>query len=382
MKKHTAVLMSILLLTLGYSGNSQEILALTPMQEKENIIQDLEIIKNDSDVKKTKKGIESAIKQIEKSLDTKFWKDESTLNLKVGKKVLNADQKAVNKLDSILKDKKELDTIKDRILEINLRIAVVDKALVGSVIDSLQDIIMSKKGLKKLDKAISKFERGNESLEDDNYDKAIKNYVKALDQVKNAIKDPHVKKMKIVELEGSGDMNFDGIDDVYLKVTKSSKDNKPKQLEMKITGECVNGIVHEDAKMKIGLSTPHPGPGILMSTVFFDEGFEATNKWFKQNDPDKRIDPVIITTVSEYFSFPESGDDLIQINLENQKASFDFTVDPIAEIGDQSGWSGKFTFDGEPGDYLLHFWFPLTEPTNEGDSCNFISEFDIPQKFE
>ncbi len=87
MKKYTAVLMSILLLTFGYSINSQEIFALTPMLEKENILEDLEIIKNNPDInKKTKKNIESTIKQIEKTLDAKFWKDESTLNFKPGKK--------------------------------------------------------------------------------------------------------------------------------------------------------------------------------------------------------------------------------------------------------------------------------------------------------
>ena len=70
MKKYSAVLMSILLLTFGFSMNAKEVSAITPMQEKENIIQDLEIIKNDSDInKKTKKNIESAIKQIEKSLE-------------------------------------------------------------------------------------------------------------------------------------------------------------------------------------------------------------------------------------------------------------------------------------------------------------------------
>ncbi len=369
--------MSILLLTLGYSSNSQEILALTPMQEKESIIQDLEIIKNDSNIKKTKKNIDSAIKQVEKSLDTKFWKEESTLNLKPGKKVLNADQKAVNKLDKILKDKKESDSIKEDILQINLRIVEVDKSLVGSAIDSLQDIIMSKKGIKKLDKAINKFEKGNEFLEDDNYGKAIKNYVKAWDQIKKSLKDPNVKKMKMVEFEGSGDFNFDGIPDVYLKVVDPNKKNKPKQIHMKITGECVNGISHDDARMKIGVSVPDPGPG-LFPLEFFDEKIHATNKWFKKNDPNEKIDPAVISTISEFFSFPASGDDLIQKNPENKKGSFNFTLEPISEIGDQGGWSGKFTLDGEPGDYALHFWFPLTEPTNQGDSCNFVSSFSIP----
>ncbi|MFQ5476815.1 MAG: hypothetical protein ACE5DT_07295 [Nitrosopumilus sp.] len=381
MKKIAAVFFSIMLLSFGYSMNT-EAYALTPIEEKENIIQDLEIIKNNSDVKKTKKSIGSAIKQIEKSLKDKFWKDESTLNFKSGKKVFNADQNAVNKLDKILKNKKESDSIKADILQINIRIAEVDKALVGNGIESIEDIIMSDKGIKKIDNAIKKFEKGNEFLEDDNYSKANKNYGKAWDQIKKALKDPKFKKMKIVELEGSDDMNFDGADDVYLKVIKPNKPNKPKQLEMKITGECVNGIDHESARMKIGLSAPHPTPGIR-TLDFFDEEFHATNKWFKQNDPDKRIDPVIITTDHEYFIFPEStGDDLIQKNIETGAESFEFSSEPITEIGDQSGWSGKFRFDADPGDYLLHFWFPLTEPTIDGDNCNFIASFSIEQTFE
>lgn len=266
--------MSILLLTFGFSINSQETSALTLIQEKESILEDLEIIKNDSDIsKKTKKNIESAIKQIEKTLDVKFWKDESTLNLKPGKKILNADQNAVSKLDKILKDKKELDVVKQSILEINFRIVEIDKMLVENAITTAQDIIMSDKGMKKLDKAINEFEKGNEFLEDENYSKAIKNYVKSLDQIKKSLKDPNIKKMKMIELEGTGDFNFDGIADVYLKVINPSKSNEPKQVQIKITGECVNGEIHEDAAMKIGFSTP-----VRLSTEFFDEEFQVTNK--------------------------------------------------------------------------------------------------------
>jgi len=374
MKKYSAVLMSILLLTFGFSMNAKEVSAITPMQEKENIIQDLEIIKNDSDIsKKTKKNIKSAIKQIEKSLDAKFWKDESTLNLKPGKKVLSADQNAVNKLDKILKDKKESDSVKEEILEINFRIAGIDKILVGNAIDSLEDIIMSEKGLKKLDKAINKFEKGNEFLEDDNYNEAIKNYIKSWDQIKKSLKEPNVKKMKMVEFEGTGDFNGDGLDDVYLKVINPDKSNKPKQVHIKITGECVNGEIHDDAAMKIGFSTP-----VRLSTVFFDEEFTTTNKWFKKHDLNKKIDLVVINSVSGYFEFPNSGDDLIQKNPEDEKGSFKFIPTSISELEGQSGWEGKFEFKGEPGDYNLNFWLPLTEPTNLGDSCNFVSSFNIP----
>ncbi len=374
MKKYTAVLMSILLLTLGYLINSEEASALTPMQEKENIIQDLEIIKNDSDIsKKTKKNIESAIKQIEKSLDAKFWKDESTLNLKPGKKVLSADQNAVNKLDKILKDKKESDSVKEKIFQINLRIVETDKILVENAIVIAQDVNMSKKGLKKLDKAIDQFEKGNEFAEDDNCPKAIKNYVKSLVQIKNSLKEPNVKKMKMVEFEGTGDFNWDGLDDVYLKVINPDKSNKPKQVQIKITGECVNGEIHDDAAMKIGFSTQ-----VRKSTEFFDEEFTATNKWFKKHDLDKKIDLVVINSVSGYFEFPTRGDDLIQKNPEDEKGSFKFIPTSISELEGQSGWEGKFEFKGEPGDYNLNFWLPLTEPTNLGDSCNFVSSFNIP----
>ncbi len=96
MKKCTAVLMSILLLTFGFSINSEGVFAsTTPMQEKKDILEDLQQIKDDSEInKKTKKSLEKAIKEIKKSLDSKLWKDESTLNIKDGKKVFDAEKKS------------------------------------------------------------------------------------------------------------------------------------------------------------------------------------------------------------------------------------------------------------------------------------------------
>ena len=381
MRKFSAVMLSVLLLTFSATINPEETLAITPMQEKENIIQDLEDIKNNSDVKKTKKNIDAAIKKIEKTLDEKFWKDESTLNLKPGKKVFNKDQNAIEKLDKILKDKKESDSIKDEISDINLRIAEVDKILVDNAITSIEGLIMSDKAIKKLNKAIGKFEKGCDELEEGDYKAAVKNFKKAWDLIKKATKDPHFKKMQMIELEGTLDMNFDGVPDAYLKIIDPDKKNKPKQVQLKITGECVNGITHDDARMKIGVSVPDPGPG-LFPLEFFDEEIHATNKWFKKNDPNKKIDPVVISTIAEFFSFPDSGNDLIQKNPDQEKGSFDFTLEPISEIGDQSGWTGKFTLDAEPGDYALHFWFPLTAPTIEGDSCNFVSSFSVPTTFD
>jgi len=184
-----------------------------------------------------------------------------------------------------------------------------------------------------------------------------------------------IKKLELVNLEGTLDMNFDRIPDVYLKLINPDKSNQASQIQIKITGECVNGEIHDDAAMKIGFSTP-----VRLSTEFFDEEFKVTNKWFKtkNHDSNKKIDPVILTSVAEYSSFPASGDDLIQKNPKDKKGSFEFIPTAISELDDQPGWEGNFEFKGEPGDYYLRFFFPLTEPTNQGDSCNFVSSFSVP----
>jgi len=184
-----------------------------------------------------------------------------------------------------------------------------------------------------------------------------------------------IKKIDLADLEGTLDMNFDGTADVYLKLINPGKSNQASQIQIKITGECVNGEIHDDAAMKIGFSTP-----TRLSLEFYDEEFKVTNKWFKtkNHDTNKRIDPVVITSIGGYFSFPTTGDDLIQKNPKDKEGSFEFITSPIPELDEQSGWEGSFEFKGDPGDYNLNFWFPLTEPTNQGDSCNFVSSLSIP----
>ena len=140
MKGIAVTVLSVLLLSMSYSANS-ETFALTSQQEKQNIIDDLENIKNDFEIKKkSKKNLESAIKKLEKSLNSKYWKDESTINFKHGKKVLNADQQAVKKLDKILDGKKTSNEIKDKVTDINIRITQLDKRLLENAINSLEEI--------------------------------------------------------------------------------------------------------------------------------------------------------------------------------------------------------------------------------------------------
>ena len=256
MKKLAVAIFSVLLLSMGYSGNF-EIFASTVQQEKQDIIDELENIKNDDKInKKSKKDLESAIKKLEKSLNSKYWKDESTVNFKHGKKVLNADQQAVKKLENILKDKKSSSEIKEEINSINISITQLDKVLVENAINELEEIIMSEKGTKKLDKAIEKFEKGNKFLEDEKYSQALKNYAKAWDQIKKSLKDPNFKKLKLIHLEATADLDYDGDKDIYLKILKPKKPNKPYQVDIKMTSECLKGNTADTAGLKIGFSAP------------------------------------------------------------------------------------------------------------------------------
>ena len=52
-----------------------------------------------------------------------------------------------------------------------------------------------------------------------------------MDQIKKSLKDPNIKKMDMVELEGTGDFNFDGIADVYLKVITLANLTNPNKLK-------------------------------------------------------------------------------------------------------------------------------------------------------
>lgn len=375
-KEISAVIFSILLLSMGFTANP-EIFAMTVQEEKQEIINDLNNLKDDPEItKKSQKKIEKAIRNLEKSLDSKFWKDESTVNFKYGKNALRADQNAVKKLDMVLEDKKTTKTLKKKIIEINSSIVQIDKTLVSNSIISLSEIVLGEKSLKKIDKAEIVFEKGNELLDDDKYFKALKKYGKAWDQIRKVLKDPHFKKIRIVHLEGTADLDYDNDADIYLKILKPKKVGKPYQVEMKMTSECVKGDTYEDAGLKMGFSAP-----IKESTESFHEEFEMTNKWFKKYDLNKQIDLVVIDSVSTYNSYPETGDDFIQLNPDTMEGSFDYSSAPIAILDDQPGWEGKFQFKGEPGEYHMVVWVPITQ-ADSGFICNFLGSFTIPSTIE
>ncbi|QLH04493.1 hypothetical protein C5F49_03545 [Nitrosopumilus oxyclinae] len=375
MKRFAVTVFSVLLLSMTYSGNF-EIFASTVQQEKQDIINQLENIKNDDNIsKKSKKNLELAIKKLEKSLNSEYWKDESTINFKHGKKVLNADQQAIKKLENILKDKKLSNEIKDEIKNININITQLDKSLVENAINELEEIIMSDKGVKKIEKAIEKIDKGNVLLEDEKYSQALKNYVKAWDQIKKALKDPNFKKLKLIHLEGSADLDYDGDNDIYLKILKPKKPNKPYEVDIKMTSECLKGNTVDTAGLKIGFSAP-----VKHSTESFHEEFDMTNEWFKKYDPDGQINTVVIDSVSTYSQFPETGDNFIQTNSETMENSFDL-IPSSPMLDEQESWEGKFQFTGQSGDYHIVIFTP-TIPAGEPIICNALASFTIDTTFE
>lgn len=368
------IIVSILLiLVLSLPTSSSHVLAVTPMQEKENIIEELEDIKNDPKITiKSAKNIENAIINIRDSLDPKLWKDESSLNLKNSEKMFGYEEKSIKELEKVIKNKKESVEIKKEITEILQRLIITDKIITQAMISDVFESIIDENTIKKIEKSQDEFEKGNSNLANNEYDEMIKHYGKSLSIIQKALKEPHAKKMKVID-EESGDLSGDDIDDIYLKIKNPEKSNKAIKLDLKIKDSCVNGVIHDEAIMKMAFM----GPGVYITNErLTDEGFDVTNNWFKKNDENKQIDR--FTEIITFFSLPPTGDDLIQKNPEDNKGSFDYNEKGIKEIGGQTGWEGTIEIRGNTGDYELLLFFPVTSPSSEGDDCNTYSAISVP----
>lgn len=372
MKKISAILFSVLLLSMGFSANSQSF-AFTVVEEKKDIILDLEELKTNPELsKKSKKSIESVIDKLEKSLDSKFWNDESTLNSKEGKKYFDTEKKIVKILEKIIKNKKMSNEVKNKVIENLEKIINLDKKFVELAIIDANESIGDEKTIKKIEKAQKKFEKGNSELIEKDFEKAVKYFGEAWNEIQKALKEPHAKKMKrINETTLSADFSQpkDGIADIFLKIENPKKSGKAIKVDIKIKDTCVNGITHNDAAMKIAFNEP----GRVSNDGLVDEGFDVTNKWFKKNDESKQIERVIEIPLDREF-LPITGEDMIQKNQEDKKGSFNFNEIGIEEIGDQSGWEGSIEIKGNPGEYQIVLFLPTGPFPEEIDDCMFTAE--------
>ena len=250
--------------------------------------------------------------------------------------------------------------------------ATLKKQLVENTIIDALDTVADEKSVKKIEKAQEQFEKGNADYDNEKFKKAVMHYDNSLKQIEKALKEPHAKKMKPIKgiIVGTLEQN-DELDDIYIKIKNPGKSNKPIKIDFKIRDNCVNGITHDEAEMKMAFSI-----GSLTPTALTDEGFDITNKWFKKNDDNKKIDP--FTDFTTFFDIPETGDDMIQKKPENKKGSFEYNSVGISQIGGQTGWEGSFEFIGNPGEYKMNFFLQEVVPANQADDCNLISAISIP----
>lgn len=169
-------------------------------------------------------------------------------------------------------------------------------------------------------------------------------------------RDYYMSKNKIREFVN---LDLGGIEekiDLFLEIKKPKKEGKPFKVKIQIDDACVKGSTSEEAKMKLGFTTVD---AVGLREWLSDE-FIVKNKFFsskKSSDSNKKIDLVELLTGKVPIPFPEdlNGDDLIQ--QDGKKKSFKHKSE-LKKIDKQSGWKGKFTFTGPPGDYFMFLIFP------------------------
>jgi hypothetical protein len=172
--------------------------------------------------------------------------------------------------------------------------------------------------------------------------------------------------------KSAGDFDFDNdnLTDYYVRAHYTGNSNHVYKVDYKIMDECVDGSTYDDAKLKLGFSTP--------DFFYFDRtwftNFDVWTQWFKSgsNDDDKRLDLVSLPHGALPIPFPSSGDDAIQ-NKDKKKGSFTHK-DDISELDSQAGWEGSVFFRGTPGQYYL--W--TIHPAGGIDGCDRFAAIGIP----
>lgn len=131
--------------------------------------------------KKTDKGIEKAIKHIDKSLEDDLWEDDSHLTKK-GKKVFDEEKKAVKDLEKIVKDQGPIAANAQAAIDL---LVGADAALAQNAID---EAIAAGGEAKEIAKAEEEMDKAQKELDKGDFDKAIERYKKAWEHAQKALK--------------------------------------------------------------------------------------------------------------------------------------------------------------------------------------------------
>ncbi|WP_371503722.1 tandem-95 repeat protein [Nitrosopumilus adriaticus] len=167
------------------------VIPLTPIEQKDRSLDKLnELIATPGIDKKTTKNLEKSIKDLEKSLDDKFWEDKSTstLDSKKGHHAIHEEEKSVKDLMKIIKDDKEDQSFLDMVQQVIDRIVKADRTLADGAIDLAEEFEEQEKVQKELDKARDELQKGDDKLVEGEFDKAIHHYEKAWKHAQKAMK--------------------------------------------------------------------------------------------------------------------------------------------------------------------------------------------------
>lgn len=135
--------------------------------------------------KKVDKKLEKAIKHVNKSIDGKFWLDDTYIVCKHGHKVFDEEKKAVKELKHLVDKKDTPQEVKDACTVAINNLVAADELLAQKLIDYAYDYgnglteKEKEKKQKEIDKAEEEMEKALEEREKGKYDKAIDHYKKA-----------------------------------------------------------------------------------------------------------------------------------------------------------------------------------------------------------
>lgn len=171
------------------------------------------------------------------------------------------------------------------------------------------------------------------------------------------------------------DFDDDGLNDYYFKIQRTGSSDRQFMADIKIRDTCVDGINHEEAKMKLGFTNLEFD---YTKREWLTEEFYVSNNWFESNhstDLNHKIDLVELPNGSVATPFPESGDDLIQKSLNSNDASFKHKNN-VRELDGQAGWEGSIYFNGPEGEYFIWSIFPA-EGSPNGEECDIVAALGV-----
>lgn len=137
--------------------------------------------------KKVDKGLEKAIKHLDKSMDEDLWEGDAYLEAKHGKKVFDEEKKVVKELKKLIDKKGTSQAVKDECKLIIKKLCLADGILAHTAYEEAQEYAGDPKADKELEKCQKELEKAGEDLDKGRCDKGIDHFKKAWKHAQKAM---------------------------------------------------------------------------------------------------------------------------------------------------------------------------------------------------